>query len=345
MLCQSQGPDKEYLTTRIRSFNRPIAVVGSLTSAERILEAVLEGEIPFRGIYEAPERLKQPISLRGQPIQPWQELSKLDPDVLILIGSSRAVIDLQDTIETIRSLCSCRVLPLDSLLDVYDIHKELARLLQFEFDEYLFGRGFFKEAHWHPEPPGIDFEGKTILELGPFEGNNSVMLMAKKPKKVIGLEGRPLNYAKFSVVRSLYNWQNYELLLGDIHLFPSLVSEPVDIIYCSGVHYHSAKPWWLLKSCLESCDTIVLNGHVASSHSVHPKGTQTVTLESGTYDFEIQPEFGWKDNLSGLSDHSLWFKKEDLIHFLNHYGFDYKEYHSAVTGPGLWIFSVVTKRK
>ena len=92
-------------------------------------------------------------------------------------------------------------------MNVFSIANELKEPLRFCFDDFLFGQGVLpinmESPYWHPVPPGVDFKGKTVLELGPFEGHDTVMLMDQKPGKVIGLEARPLNYAKISVMRSL----------------------------------------------------------------------------------------------------------------------------------------------
>lgn len=338
---------KRHLYSRCKQLNARVAIVGTKRSADFLLETIGSSDIEVVGVYEH-ENIQTHPTLHGHSVRPIHELSKLKPEDVVLIASSNEATDLYDTFMLIQSLCPCKTLNLNALVDTFMIYEELRSPLKFQFDHYLFGRGLFplpgENPNWHLPPPDIDFKDKVILELGPFEGHLSVMLMAQKPKKVIGLEARPLNYAKISVARSLYNWQNYELLLGDMHLFPQLVKNKIDIIFCSGVFYHSEKPWWLLKSCMDRCDTIILCGHVASEFSKKPRQTQKVILESGTYQFEIYPEYGWRDELSGVTSNSLWFTEEDLIRFLNYYGFQYKKYGSTVLDPGLWIFSVVTKK-
>lgn len=336
---------KRSIYTRCKQLNAPIAIVGTNRSAVFLLETIEHGDILIRGVFET-EKFRNQTEFKGYPVRPLQELKELDSEDVVIIASSAEATDLYETFMAIQSCCRCKVIHLKTLLDVYLLMKELKEPLQFKFDQFLFGRGFanldYEDPYWHPVPPDVDFSNKTVLELGPFEGNNSVMLMGFKPKKVIGLEGRPLNFAKVSVIKALYGWENYSLILGDMHVFPQLVKEKIDIIFCSGVFYHSPQPWWLLKTCMEHCDTIVLCGHISSEHSTHQRRFQEVSLESGRYRFEIYPECG--DDFSGLTNHSLWFKEDDLIHFLDYYGFTYKKYHSTVNSTGLWIFSVVIKK-
>lgn len=336
---------KQSIYIRCKQLGARIAVVGSKSSAQLLLEAIDNKDIPIAGIFEA-DCFKEKSLLNGRPVQPIDELSVLDSGDVVVIASSREATDLHETFERIQSVCSCKTLHLKALSDIFLLMEELRAPLDYQFHEFLFGRGLLPQAneypYWHPIPPGIDFTGKTVLELGPFEGNNSVMIMGLHPKKVIGVEARPVNFAKISVIKSLYGWENYRLVLGDMHLFPQLVEEKIDIIFCSGVFYHSAKPWWLLETCLEHCDTLILCGHVSSEHSHGPRGFVEVALTSGTYQFEVYPEIG--DNFSSVTGQSLWFKEEDLIHFLAYHGFHYEKYDSMVNETGLWVFSVVTKK-
>ncbi len=338
---------KRCVLAECKKLDARIAVVGTKESASCLLDIIADTDIPLAGIYERVEFNGKP-QFHGHPVHPLNELSQLKPEDVVVIASSAEATQLYDTFMRIRSLCPCRVIHLKTLLRTFSLIDELKDPLKFEFDHFLFGNGLLplsgESSYWHPVPPDVDFRDKTVLELGPFEGHDTVMILDQKPKKVIGLEARPLNYAKISVMRSLYNWQNYELLLGDMHLFPQLVKDKIDIIFCAGVFYHSDKPWWLLENCMEQCDTIVLCGHVASEHSPSGQQKRQVTLASGTYDFEVYPECGWEDGLSGVTSESLWFKEEDLIHFLDYHGFRFKKYSEHVNPLGLWMMSVVTRK-
>lgn len=333
--------------TQCKKLNARIAVVGTKQSASFLLKAIEDTDISLIGVYEGAGFTENKI-FQGHPVWPLQELSRLKANDVVVIASSAEATKLYDTFMAIKSICPCKTIHLKTLMNVFSIIDELKEPLKFEFDDFLFGRGLLpleKESpYWHPIPPGVDFKDKTVLELGPFEGHDTVMLMDQKPRKVIGIEARPLNYAKISVTRSLYNWSNYELILGDMHLFPQLVKEKLDIIFCAGVFYHTDKPWWLLESCMQNTDTIVLCGHISSEHSRPNRQFREVALESGTYSFEIYPEYGWDDGLSGVTSESLWFKEKDLIHFLDYHGFHFHKYSTHVNQLGEWMLSIVTKK-
>ena len=227
------------------------------------------------------------------------------------------------------------------------LREGLKEPLEFAYDEYLFGRGFFPQdgeyPYWHHVfPHTIDLSGKTVLELGPFEANNTVMLMAKNPKKVIGIEAKPLNFAKISVMQSFYNWKNFELILGDMHIFPQLLKDKIDIIYCSGVLYHSDKPWWLLKTCMENCNTVILGSIVSSEYPSRHRETVKVDIDEESYHLEVRKED--EKCHSGLKRKSLLFSEEELIRFVKKNGFQYEKYGSTIIAPfGLWVFALLTK--
>ncbi|PIQ99786.1 MAG: hypothetical protein COV66_09245 [Nitrospinae bacterium CG11_big_fil_rev_8_21_14_0_20_45_15] len=334
----------KYLNAALKRLGGNIAMVGTKNAAHVLVKAINEGGILFKGVFERAQDYVPNSEFDGFIVQPLKNLSKLQSSDTVIIASSQEAEGLYETITQIEKISKAKVLHFKSLMDVYMIHDELKDLLRFDFSEFLFWKSLFLGKNWQ-EPPPISFKNKVVLELGPYEGNQSVMLMRQNPKKVIAIEGRPLNFAKTSLISSLYKFKNFELILGDMHLFPQLINEKIDIIFCAGVLYHSSKPWWLLENCLKHADTVVLCGHVSSEFSKNALGFKSMDLESGSYEFEIQPEYGWEDNRSGISGTSLWFKEEDLARFAKFYGFSFKRYNSHVNSTGRWISSVLRKTK
>lgn len=323
---------------------RGIAIVGTGATASFLLSAIENKDIVFRGIFQS-NRFHDLPSFKGHTVRPLRDLSECDKEDVVIIASTASMTELRETYLEIQSHCSCRILPIKFLMVFFEIITELKEPLNYKFEKFIFDRWYINNTHnlelYNLLLNGIDLKDKTVLELGPFEGNNSMALMEFGPRKVIGIEARPSNYAKIAVLKSLLGWDNYSLLLGDMHIFPQLINEKIDIIFCSGVFYHTDQPWWLLKTCMDNCDTILLLGHVSSKHSPQPRQFKQVVLESGTYEFEIYNELG--DNLSGVQSQSLWFKEKDLVHFLDYHGFGYKKYNSWVNTDGLWICSRVNR--
>jgi len=335
---------KRILFVRCKELESSIAIVGSKDSASLLLDALEGTDIPLVGIFDQ-ARLQNRNTLAGHSIRPLEDLSSLGPEDIVLIASNASATALMETRQTIQTLCPAQILDLKNLADVYNVIMGLKKPLDFQYEEYLFDYWvrdrLGEDTPWSFLPPGIDMKDKTILELGPFEAHNTIALMQQCPKQVIALESRPINFAKVSVVQSLMGWSNFSLRLGDMHVFPELVREPIDIIFSSGVFYHSDKPWWLLQTCMDYCDTMILCGQVSSKHSPPGRKFKSVTLENETYEFEVYPEFG--DPLSGMADHSLWFKEKDLQRFVEGMGCRYEKFNEWVNPHGLWICSTVTR--
>jgi 2-polyprenyl-3-methyl-5-hydroxy-6-metoxy-1,4-benzoquinol methylase len=337
---------KVMVYARCKQLNARLAIVGTKSSASFLLDILKDTDISLSGIYEI-DRYRKNDTFKGHAVRHAQELSRLDPEDVILIASMAQATDLYDTFQEIQSYCSCKILTFRCLLDTFSLREELKNPLKFEYDNFLFGESpstSCKFPNWYPFPPDLTLENKTVLELGPFEGQVSLMIMNQRPKKVVAIEARPFNYAKVSVIRSLYNWENYELVLGDMHLFPQLTDDKFDTIFCAGVLYHSDKPWWLLQTCMQHCDTIVLCGHVAAENNNKSTETREVALEIGPCRFEVRKEYGWDDGLSGVGRESLWFREKDLIRYLDHYGFDYFKYGEMENSAGQLIYSLVRKK-
>ena len=240
-----------YLNVSLKKLGGNIAVVGTKSAAQVLLKTINENNIPFCGVFEREQDYQADFEILGHSVQPLKKLPKLKPSDTVIVASSQEAEALYETILQVEKISKAQVIHFKSLMDVYMLHDELKDLMRFDFSEFLFWRGMFHGENWQEPPPGVNFKNKTVLELGPYEGNQSIMLMRQKPKKVIAIEGRPINYAKTSLISSMYGFKNFEIILGDMHLFPSLVSEKIDIIFCAGVLYHSSKPWWLLKNCFK----------------------------------------------------------------------------------------------
>ena len=331
------------LAARCRALGAPVAVVGTQATAAFLLELLEKENIPCAGVFE---KSPYPAECAGHSVKPLAQLAETGPDTVVIVTAPADAGGLEDTFKQTHAAFHGRVLCLEQLLDLPGLFQALETPLDYKYGAHILNEWAHhldgKVSHWPHWPDGFSVQGKTVLEFGPFEGHFSMMLMAQKPERVIAVEGRADNFAKTALLKASLDWSNYTLRFGDMHLFPALVPENIDVIFCSGVLYHSEKPWWFLKSCLDKCDTIILSTHVSSDHSPEPRRFRQVTLDSGTYSFELFHEGG--DNLSGLSSESLWFKEEDLTAFVNHHGFEYQKYREWTNPHGLWICSLLTRK-
>ncbi len=332
------------LSARCRALNAPIAVVGTQSAASFLLELLESEQLPCAGVFD---KSPHPVRLENRSVASIEQLADLDPNTVVIVAASTTAIEQEETLRQVQHAFQGQVLCLDHLLGLPALFQALEAPLDYKYGAHILNELANQtsgvESYWPHMPDGFSVKGKTVLEFGPFEGHFSMMLMSQEPKRVIGVEGRADNYAKCALLKAHLDWSSYTLRFGDMHLFPGLVPEAIDVIFCSGVLYHSEKPWWFLKTCMDKCDTIILSTHVSSEHSPQPRRFREVTLDIGPCSFELFHEGG--DNLSGLTGQSLWFQEPDLIRFVHHHGFEYEKYREWTNPHGLWICSLLTRRQ
>lgn len=160
----------------------------------------------------------------------------------------------------------------------------------------------------------IDFRGKTILELGPLEGGNSVLLSKMGAKEIISLEGRVDNYIKCCVVKNIYDLNNAKYYLDDCRNVSVDRYGKFDIALVAGVLYHLDNPHIMFKKLSNVADTLVVATHYAdtNSPSTSAEHREIVTSE-GSYRGKIYKEGTIEDPNSGLQSESFWPYEEDLI--------------------------------
>ncbi len=168
----------------------------------------------------------------------------------------------------------------------------------------------------------IDFKGKKILELGPLEGGNTIILHSKDPEKIVSVEARSENYVKCCVIKNLYNLSKAKFYLGDARELSIQKYGKFDISVVLGVLYHLDKPHETLKLIAEVSDELVLATHYADEESPS-RDSKIISYESNgrTYRGKIyqeNPEFNPHD---GLEDISFWPFEEDLLNMIRDAGF------------------------
>ena len=100
------------------------------------------------------------------------------------------------------------------------------------------------------------FNGKSVLELGPYEGFHTHSLCKMGVEKVVAIEGNPRNFLKCLVVKNHYQLNAAQFLLGDFLKFLKQTDERFDFILAAGVLYHSAHPISLLNQVTEKSNAV-----------------------------------------------------------------------------------------
>src|SRR5271156_3738397 len=85
------------------------------------------------------------------------------------------------------------------------------------------------------------FSGKTILELGPFEGYNTYQFSLYGAATVISIEANLVNFLKCLTIKNILNI-SATFLYGDFIQYLEKTERKVDICWASGVLYHMTEP-------------------------------------------------------------------------------------------------------
>lgn len=170
----------------------------------------------------------------------------------------------------------------------------------------------------------VDFKGKSVLELGPLEGGNTIILSKMGVSKIIAIEGRVENYIKCCIIKNLFGLKKARYFLDDIRNISLEKYGRFDIALVAGVLYHLNDPPILLKKLTEVTDTVVISTHYAdeTSPSTHAE-IQFIETDLGVYRGKVFKEGTLSNPNAGLQSESLWLFEEDLMRMCKDVG--YKE--------------------
>jgi len=179
----------------------------------------------------------------------------------------------------------------------------------------------------------MDFKGKSVLELGPLEGGNTVILSRLGARRITAIEGRVENYVKCCVVKNLFGLDNVTFALGDVRSVCRDAYGTFDIALVAGVLYHLDNPHILLERLSEVAEALVISTHYADAASPSPNAKAlTLTTAVGTYRGRSFREGSLHEINSGLQPTSFWPYEEDLMRMLRDVG--YKNL-TAIKSPSL----------
>ncbi len=166
----------------------------------------------------------------------------------------------------------------------------------------------------------VDFTGKTIIEFGPLEGGNTIILQTLGVKSITAIEGHMENYVRCCVIKNLF-----ALHKATFH-FDTAMNATVekygnyDIALVAGLFYHLDNPHIFLKHLSNMTDTIVLSTHYADEESPSP---DTAISEIHTHGHTYKGKL-FKESVgpnSGLQSFAFWPFREDLFKMLTNNGY------------------------
>lgn len=172
-----------------------------------------------------------------------------------------------------------------------------------------------QEVHEH-----IDFKSKSVLEVGPLEAGNTIILERLGAARITSIEGRRENYLKCCVVKNLFQLNKSTFHFDDAMNAGVEKYGPHDVAFVAGLLYHLERPDIFLSNVGRMTETLVLSTHFADELSPEPDATlKTVEYHGNTYRGKRFGEGRWTE--AGLTSWSLWPFREDLIAMIKDAGF------------------------
>ncbi len=199
------------------------------------------------------------------------------------------------------------------------IDSEVAALapwvFQFRLGEGIYG-GSLDPSKDGRIPQFFNFapRAQLILELGALEGAHTFRLAnASQVHRVVAIEGRVANVRKAELVQRLLGFSGVEFINADLEEVNIQQFGHFDAVFASGILYHLAKPWLLLRQLATVAPKLFLWTHYCPAWA-------TNTLSDG-YSGCSYSEGGVEDPLSGLCPISFWFTRESLFDALRDAGY------------------------
>jgi SAM-dependent methyltransferase len=177
------------------------------------------------------------------------------------------------------------------------------------------------------------FRGLSILELGPYEAYGAWQLEHRGARSVTAIEANDINFLKSLVVKEVTGLRA-RFLLGDFTPYLERCTDRFDLVWASGVLYHSSDPLRLVAAIARVTDAVFLHTHYftheGTARSPHAEsffeprgdvaarvGDRNVRLHYKAYGQEKRGVFS-----GGPAGYALWMEKDDIFAALRHAGFD-----------------------
>ena len=177
-------------------------------------------------------------------------------------------------------------------------------------------------------------QGRSILELGPFEAYNTWQFSQLGCYPITAVEGNNINYLKCLVVKEVLGI-NATFLHGDVGAFLDATSAHYDLCWACGVLYHQTNPLALLHSISKRCDAVFLWTHFFD---------ESIALKPEQYPHFVPAENkhrewnGYRCNhyyrayrspgaevpmlfSGGRENYAYWLTRDDILNYLRKLGF------------------------
>jgi len=201
-------------------------------------------------------------------------------------------------------------------------------------------------------PDGL--RGKSILELGPFEGYHTAMFQEFGAKSVTSVEASRTAYLKCLVVKEVLGL-DAEILYGDVPSYLAASDEPFDVVWASGILYHQAKPVDFLEAVASRGNYVFLHTHFYDAPTMSTLGVRSRFNSDGDeivewrgrsialHRYEYETDTSQGVFAGGPRSYAMWMEKDDIEFILREMGFSRIEFgvidYDNPTGPGMFLLA------
>ncbi|CUI15686.1 hypothetical protein PNK_0047 [Candidatus Protochlamydia naegleriophila] len=173
--------------------------------------------------------------------------------------------------------------------------------------------------------------GKSVLELGPFEGGHSHMLQKQGAASITAVEANPRAYMKCLIAKEVLDLNRVKFLCGDFMEYLRHSSQSFDICFASGVLYHMQNPVELLDLISRRASKVFLWTHYFDAklcnQNTYLKPRFSAVEEANYKGFRYQNHVytyksrSWKVFCGGPGGTSHWLKRQAILDACKHVGF------------------------
>lgn len=212
-------------------------------------------------------------------------------------------------------------------------------------------------VHWARAALSGGFDGLDILEIGPFEGYASYLFTTMGASKVTAVESSNINFLKCLLLKDTLGL-DIKLLHGDCVEHLAANETRHDLIWASGILYHSERPLRLLELMASRTDRVFIWTHVFTSALLqnenqgffHP--AQNVAEALGSESFQLHYRSYHLDGSGtipvhyegGTQGYAYWLSQQDLERALGLLGFNSIRVHKAGEFSGMAYVGLLAER-
>jgi hypothetical protein len=170
----------------------------------------------------------------------------------------------------------------------------------------------------------IDFKGQSVIEFGPLEGGNTIILEKLGAKYITAIEGQIENYIRCCVIKNLFRLNRSTFHFDNVMNVKIEKYGKHDIAFVAGLFYHLDSPHIFLEQVAIMADAIIISTHYADEESPSPDADiKEIHYKGFRYRGKLFKESVGPN--SGLQSFSFWPFREDLLNMM--YNTGYKQVH------------------